>query len=71
MAVGRLPVRNSLQCILTPELWQEIAREHNGHHSPKAYSSDLVVETMKAQYPGTFYGTVKFTPVGVTKEYFY
>lgn len=48
MAVGRLPVRNNLQRILTPELWQEIARKHNGHHSPKAYLNHLVVETTKA-----------------------
>lgn len=48
MAVGRLPVRNNLQCILIPELWKEIARKHNGHHSTKAYSSNLVVETTKA-----------------------
>lgn len=70
MAVGRTPMRNSLWCILTPEPWQEIVREHSGHRSLKGCSSDLTVETTKVWYPGTFVGTVKFTSVGVTNEYF-
>lgn len=48
MAVSRLPVRNSLQCVLTPGLWQQIVREHNGHYTPKTYSGDSVVKTTKA-----------------------
>lgn len=56
--------------MLTPEPWQEIARGRAGHHSPKAYSSDLIIETTKVWYPGTFLGIVKFNTVGVIKEYF-
>lgn len=48
-----------------------MVREHNGHHSPKAYSViDLIVEIIKVWYPGTFLDTVKSATAGVSKEYF-
>lgn len=70
MAIGRVPIRNTRWCILTPGPWQEIVREHTVHHNPKACSSDSVVDTAKVCYMGTFLATVKFTAVGITKEYF-